>query len=111
MNGQKNKRAKACDISRKVRLAVMERDQGVCVLCWQNNGVPNAHFISRAHGGKGIEENIVTLCLSCHDKYDHGIRADREIMRGRIREYLKDHYSDWNEDDLIYRKWEWSHVQ
>lgn len=105
MAGQKNKRAKACDISPKVRLAVYERDHGICALCHRNNGIGNAHFISRAHGGMGVEENIVTLCLSCHDKYDHGEELEREEIRGYLRDSLRALYPDWDETKLIYRKW------
>lgn len=101
--GKVNKRAKACDISQRVKKSVWERDQGLCVLCCRP-GAPNAHFISRAHGGLGIEENVVTLCLRCHDTYDHGDRQTREYLKGRLRGYLAHIYPDWDETELIYRK-------
>ena len=57
------------------------------------------------NGGKGIEQNIVTLCANCHHDYDNGNL--REDMGNYIREYLKSKYGDsWNEEKLIYNKWE-----
>jgi hypothetical protein len=105
----KTKRAKACDITQAVKDRVWERDKHCCILCDCNRAKPNAHFISRAHGGLGIEQNVITLCTyagnNCHHIYDNGTEEQRSAMRGRIRQYLKDHYPDWDESKLIYRKW------
>ena len=58
----KSRRSKATDIPQKVKQAVWERDGGRCVICGNTHNVmPNAHFISRANGGLGIEENVVHL--------------------------------------------------
>lgn len=96
------KRSKACDISQSVKIAVWERDGGYCIVCGSPQAMPNAHYISRAHGGLGIEENIVTLCQKCHDKYD------KSTLRPRIKEfiknYLKNKYPDWDEGELIFKK-------
>lgn len=106
----KSKRAKACDISQKTKEIVFNRDNGRCVVCGNNyNVMPNAHYISRAKGGLGIEQNIVTLCTNftknkCHYKYDFGTKEEREKIKEIIRTYLKAHYDNWNEDDLIYKK-------
>lgn len=109
MNGRKNKRARACDIPDRVKHEVWERDGGACVLCHGRTAAPNAHYISRANGGKGVPENTVTLCTSfgngCHNLYDNGTKEQREAIRGRLRAYLMEQYPGWNEDDLIYRKW------
>ena len=67
--------------------------------------MPNAHYISRAHGGLGIEENIVTLCFDCHNSYDNGkYKAVSDAIREKIEYYLKHHYKDWNKENLIYKK-------
>jgi len=106
----KSKRSRACDISWKVKWEVFERDEGRCVLCQRReSALPNAHYISRAHGGLGIPENIVTLCTgfgeeNCHYRYDNGTREEREAMRGRIRAYLMSKYPLWDEEKLRYRK-------
>jgi 5-methylcytosine-specific restriction endonuclease McrA len=99
----KTKRAKACDISQKVKEAVWERDGGRCIICQSNRAMPNSHFIRRSQGGLGIEENIVTMCQSCHSMYDQYI--DRENMEAYIENYLRSHYPDWDREKLVYKKW------
>ena len=108
----KSRRAKATDISQKVKKIVWERDGGRCVVCGNSyNVMPNAHYVSRANGGLGVEENIVTLCTEltqnqCHRKYDFGSKAEREIIGQQIETYLKSKYSDWNKLKLTYKKGE-----
>ena len=100
----KSKRSRATDIPPKVKKKVYERDNGICVICRKNRGFPEVHYISRAQGGLGIEENIVTGCRKCHQDYDNGDK--REETRKIIKEYLKSIYGDsWNEKDLVYDKW------
>lgn len=97
-----HKRTKALDISKKVKDAVWERDGRCCILCGSPYAMPNAHYIARSHGGLGIPENIVTLCLQCHNQYDQ--TADRQIIRAEIELYLRSKYPDWDEEKLVYRK-------
>lgn len=105
---RKDTRARA--FSREVKIAISERDSidgwPCCVFCGTPAPEPlawsNAHYIGRAQGGLGIEENGLTLCPICHRKYDQ--TAARIEMRGFLREYLMDHYPGWNESDLVYRK-------
>lgn len=92
---------KACKIPMAVKLAVMERDNGECILC-HGPGDPVAHFVSRAQLGMGIEENILTLCDRCHKAYD-GPYKNR--LKVRLREYLMSKYPDWDEGNLYYRKY------
>ena len=61
-----------------------------------------AHFVPRSHGGLGREMNLVMLCADCHRRFDQS--AEREEIRGELREYLQALYPDWNEADLKYRK-------
>lgn len=98
----KTKRAKACDIPQKVKVAVWERDNHYCIICGNSNAMPNAHYIPRSQGGLGIEENIVTLCLDCHRKYDQSV--ERTLYGEMIKEYLKRQYPNWNEKNLVYRR-------
>lgn len=98
----KSKRSKACDISQAVKKKVWERDGESCVICGNHQAMPNAHFRSRAHSGKGVERNIVTLCAQCHYNYDQ--TTQRPIYKEFIMNYLKSKYEDWCEDDIIYKK-------
>ena len=88
--------------SASVKRKVWERDRGCCVYCGSPRAAPEAHFIPRSQGGLGIEENILTLCRECHDRYDNS--PDREDMKEFFGRYLKEQYPGWDEDKLIYRK-------
>ena len=107
----KSKRSRATDISMAVKEKVFARDKGKCVVCGNSyNVMPNAHYISRAKGGLGIEENIVTLCTEmtlnkCHRKYDFGTKEEREKIGNKIKKHLQSKYDNWDEKKLIYKKW------
>lgn len=105
-------RTKALAIPIEVKEAVARRDScdgwPCCILCGKPAptsyplSFSNAHYISRAQGGLGIEENILTLCPKCHHQYDQ--TTLREAYRPILARYLKDHYPNWNESELTYRK-------
>lgn len=97
-----SRRAKALEISQRVKRRVWERDEERCILCGNREAMPNAHYISRAQGGLGVEQNVVTLCADCHRRYDQS--AERVAMRERIKKHLKERYANWDEDQLRYRK-------
>ena len=97
-----SKRTKALAISDEVKRAVWDRDGGRCVYCGSRRASPNAHFIARSQGGLGIEENILTLCHTCHMMYDQTTK--REEMRDFFRTYLKARYPEWDENKIIYRR-------
>lgn len=104
------KDTKARDFSRKAKEQISERDSigdwPCCIFCGLAAPAPlawsNAHFISRAQGGLGIPENGLTLCPECHRRYDQ--TTARQEMREFFREYLQEHYPEWDEEKLIYRK-------
>ena len=98
-----SKRSKACDISPKVRKEVLERDNHQCIICGANQGLQIAHYISRARSGLGIPQNLATMCVSCHFQFDNGKLHSQ--IKDLVQEHLKAHYEDWNEKDLIYKKW------
>lgn len=52
----------------------------------------------------GIPENVLTLCRTCHDRFDNGKKMERDGMREYLREYLQTQYPDWNETKLYYHK-------
>ncbi len=67
--------------------------------------MPNAHYISRAHGGLGIEQNVVTLCQDCHHNYDNGkSKQVKEAIRAKIKAHLRRFYPDWDNYTLTYKK-------
>ena len=110
---KKNKpsdRTIALSIPKKVKLKVWERDNHLCIICMlyysKITYVPwnysNSHYIKRSHGGLGIEENIFTACLECHNKFDNTNK--RKNILPIIKNYLISKYYYWNEDILIYKK-------
>lgn len=109
-----NRRTRALCIPEKVKRAVAKRDGAgghpCCIWCGRpapteyELAYSNAHYISRAQGGLGIEENILTLCPECHIMYDQG--AMRKKMREWFKAHLKSKYPNWDEEKLIYRKGE-----
>lgn len=104
-------RTDALSIPISVKKAVAARDScdgwPCCILCGRPAPTSSplsfscAHYISRAHGGRGIEENILTLCWPCHQEYD-GPR--RNELRPILAQYLREHYENWMESDLLYLK-------
>lgn len=108
----KAKRTKTLEIPIAVKRKVAERDSidghPCCIYCGKPAptanplAFSNAHYIPRGQGGKGIEENILTLDWECHLKYDQS--TERPRMKRFFKDYLKTKYSYWNEEDLIYKK-------
>lgn len=101
-----HKQTKYTSISEETKQRVWCRDAGTCLWCGRRGPyvLPEAHYIPRSKGGLGIPENVLTLCRVCHHNFDNGDRRTREMMRDRFREYLKSHYSEWDEAKLVYHK-------
>lgn len=101
-------KTKFCQIPKAVKEKVYLRDGCHCILCGRSVEVENAcaHFISRARGGLGIEQNILTLCHRCHNAFDNENRiTTRKEKEEYFRNYLKEKYPDWDEKELVYDKW------
>lgn len=104
MKIRSSKRAKACDIPIAVKKKVFIRDEGFCVVCGRA-GIPNSHYIKRSDGGLGIEQNVVCLCVECHNAYDNGKDEKKvKMIHDKVKKYLKRQYKDWKEEDLYYKK-------
>lgn len=107
----KTKRSKATDIPMSVKKKVWERDHGRCVVCGNNyNVMPNAHILSRAHSGMGIETNVVTMCTEftqnkCHRKFDFGTKEEKEKILEIVTNYMKSIYGEeWCIENQKYHK-------
>lgn len=98
-----SKRSKACEITPAVREAVEKRDGHCCIFCGSPNARGEGHYIGRAQGGLGVEENIITVCRYCHNEMDNGKNMVK--YRAFAESYLKDHYPGWDAREYIYSKW------
>ena len=91
-------------ITQEVRDRVYERDShdgaACCVYC--GRPYPEVHhYIERGRGGLGIEQNLVCLCAICHtDLHSTG----NERIKAFIKEYLMEHYEEWDEKSLTNRR-------
>lgn len=63
------------------------------------------HYIPRSKNGLGIAQNGAVGCQYHHEMLDNGNMGRREEMLEMFKEYLQEHYPDWNEDELVYSKW------
>lgn len=55
------------DVSKETKKYIKKRDSNKCFICNKKGAITMAHiFVSRAKGGKGSKENIVSLCTNCH---------------------------------------------
>lgn len=100
----KSKRTKATSIPQSVKPIVAKRDNYKCIFCHSTYGITYAHYVSRANGGRGIEQNLACVCLECHRKLDQS--TQRKVMLERFEKYLRSQYENWNVNDLKYRKGE-----
>lgn len=96
----KRKRISSLAISDLVRTKVLDRDKGRCIGCDnpRTPPQPNAHIIPRSQGGLGIEENIVTLCVRCHNMWDSGNdQQRREDITKRVWTHMRSKYENWDD--------------
>ena len=109
----KSKRAKATDIPKAVKDKVWQRDHERCIYCGSHCAMPNAHYISREKSGKGIEENIVTLCFKCHRVFDQASNEQKiryakhlgmPVIDDFIRSYLERIYGKIDEGKIRYKR-------
>ena len=98
-----HKQTKATSIPINVKIKVWDRDSHCCIICGSPDASPNAHYIRRSQGGLGIEQNVVTLCPRCHDRFDNG--HFRNEYGQIIKDYLDMWYPDFPDKQRVYRKW------
>lgn len=106
IKGKKHRLTKETEISKKVKIIVWERDNHKCIFCqkevsWE---YANSHYIKRSQLGMGIPENIMTNCERCHNLFEESIY--REKMKKFARDYLMSKYDHWDEEMLVYKKYQ-----
>jgi hypothetical protein len=100
-----SKRSKACDITPNIRQQVFNRDKK-CINCGSNHMLTIAHvYVSRAHGGKGVMNNLAVLCTKCHGHLDNGKLQEKMIVKFNVERYMERIYGKPNLDEIKFRKW------
>ncbi|MBQ2801709.1 MAG: hypothetical protein IJF03_09975 [Lachnospiraceae bacterium] len=109
------KSTRAREFSAKTREAIKERDKMSCIFCKMGYHMESTtqagyiiksimHYIPRSKGGLGIEQNGAIGCQYHHELLDNGNKGLRGEMLELFKGYLKEHYQNWNEEELIYKK-------
>lgn len=92
------------DIPKEIRERVLNRDSyeecPCCIACGHpypnGKGLHLHHYVSRGAGGRGIEENLVSLCYDCHGRLHNG----NSHIKESVKYYLMTKYEDWDENKL-----------
>lgn len=112
-----SRQARAREFPPSVRAKIKKRDNGECIFCrmdyrmdreewWFEMQIKQyMHYIPRAHGGLGIEQNGAVGCQYHHHMMDNGNQGNREEMLAMFRDYLKGIYPEWEEGKLVYDKY------
>ena len=108
MKNRTSKQSKACDISKRVRDEVLDRDKYCCCVCGSPYNLTMAHvFLNRSHQGLGVKENLATLCMKCHHSLDNGKNAEHNGIKRVLHDYMNRLYPNLNIEELRYKnKWE-----
>ena len=112
---KKSKQARAREFSQKTRQRILSRDGDRCIFCVMGYHMEKAdwyaksllsimHYVPRARGGLGIEQNGAVGCEYHHHMMDNGHEGRRAEMLERFREYLKGIYPNWDEKALQYHR-------
>ncbi|MDD3369221.1 MAG: hypothetical protein PHP50_10105 [Lachnospiraceae bacterium] len=116
MARKKNSHNAHLQFNEATRLRVYKRDGAECLFCrlqyhmhctdpMQLEIKDIMHYINKSAGGLGVEQNGVLGCRYHHGLLDNGNRGLRSEMLEIMRNYLKEQYSGWDEEDLYYSKW------
>lgn len=81
------KRKEQGSIKPQTYAKVFERDNGQCILCARRDSLQCHHHVYRSQLGKGTEDNLVMLCVSCHE-----LAHSSKVVRDQIGEYLRNLY-------------------
>lgn len=67
-------------LSKRLREAVLQRDEFKCQICERDHGLHIHHIVPRAIGGRHVPENLITLCSGCHMSIENSANEDMAAM-------------------------------
>src|SRR5690625_1963787 len=80
--------------SKKVAQEIIDRDDGICQICFSMSGTEIHHIKFRSQGGRGVATNGILLCPHCH-RLAHKEWEVAESLRLRAKnKYGPDYYKD-----------------
>ena len=111
-----SKRTNALRFPPRTILQMKARDGG-CIFCQMGYHMPEGsdagpyllqamHYIGRAQGGLGIEQNGAMGCIWHHQLMDNGNQGLHDEMQNLMADYLRSKYKDWDTIRKTYNKWE-----
>lgn len=109
------KYTKLLKFDKKTIERIHERDRG-CIFCQRGYYMKCSspmlyeikdimHYIPKSSLGLGIEENGAVGCRYHHGLMDNGNKGLRREMLEIVREHLTAYYPEWDEDKLVYHKY------
>ena len=88
----KNRRSTDSGPTQAVRYHVLMADSYKCRLCSSINNLHIHHVKYRSEGGKHTSDNLITLCLECHEKV-HSNKKKFQSMCQEIVEIRESYYN------------------
>src|SRR5690625_3118475 len=80
--------------SKEVAQEIIERDDGVCQLCFSMKGTEIHHVMFRSSGGRGVKSDGILVCPYCY-RLAHQEWGVAESLRRRSKnKYGPDYYKD-----------------
>jgi 5-methylcytosine-specific restriction endonuclease McrA len=73
---------------RKIRKAVLERDNYCCYYCGADNANSVDHITSLSKGGTNEFSNLITACTTCN--YSKGTKSPEQFQKDRIKKLKKE---------------------
>jgi 5-methylcytosine-specific restriction endonuclease McrA len=83
-NFKKNKVKLSPEEYEKKKKAILERDGYRCRLCLSMQNLTIDHIIKRSQGGGDTDDNLRTLCMTCHNKEDNSTSDQSQKVAARI---------------------------
>jgi 5-methylcytosine-specific restriction endonuclease McrA len=78
---KKKRKAKSKKLPKKIRIAVLERDNHECTQCSATDPLEVHHIVYRSQGGTDELDNLTTLCEPCHT----AIHINEPIYKVRMK--------------------------
>lgn len=72
---------------RELHQQVLQRDAWRCQGCGSMQQLQVHHLEFRSHSGSDVEQNLITLCVGCHDRVHHNL--DLKSLASNFKERRK----------------------